>query len=86
MPTADGAAIERAYRESSGRAIATLVCLFGDIDLAEEAVQEAFAVAAKRWPAMGSRPTRAGVDPPRAREPGGAAAGRRPAAGGGAGA
>ncbi len=53
MPAADAAAIERTYRESSGIAVATLVRLFGDIDLAEEAVQEAFAVAAERWPAAG---------------------------------
>ena len=54
------AAIERAYRESSGRAVATLVRLFGDIDLAEEAVQEAFAVAAERWPATGVPPNPGG--------------------------
>src|SRR5215472_3942169 len=57
---ADAAAIERAYRESSGRAVATLVRLFGDIDLAEEAVQEAFAVAAERWPATGVPPNPGG--------------------------
>ena len=45
--------MERAYRESSGRAVATLVRFFGDIDLAEEAVQEAFAVAIERWPHTG---------------------------------
>ena len=39
--------------ESSGRAVATRVRLFGDIDLAEEADQEAFAVAAGRWTATG---------------------------------
>jgi RNA polymerase sigma-70 factor, ECF subfamily len=43
-------ALGRVFRESSGIAVATLVRLFGDIDLAEEAVQEAFAVAAERWP------------------------------------
>jgi RNA polymerase sigma-70 factor (ECF subfamily) len=53
-------AIERAYRESAGRAVATLVRLFGDIDLAEEAVQEAFAVAAERWPATGVPPNPGG--------------------------
>ncbi len=60
MSSADTAAIERAYRESSGRAVATLVRLFGDIDLAEEAVQEAFAVAAERWPAAGVPPNPGG--------------------------
>jgi RNA polymerase sigma-70 factor, ECF subfamily len=53
VPSTDAADIERAYRESSGRAVATLVRLFGDIGLAEEAVQEAFAVATERWPATG---------------------------------
>ncbi len=60
MPGADAAAIEQAYRESSGRAVATLVRVFGDIDLAEEAVQEAFAVAAARWPAAGVPPNPGG--------------------------
>jgi RNA polymerase sigma-70 factor (ECF subfamily) len=45
----DALAVERAYRESSGRAVATLVRFLGDIDLAEEAVQEAFTVAIERW-------------------------------------
>jgi RNA polymerase sigma-70 factor (ECF subfamily) len=49
----DVAATERAFRESSGRAVATLVRFLGDIDLAEEAVQEAFAVAVERWPETG---------------------------------
>ena len=56
MPGADAAAVERAYRESSGRAVATLARVFGDIDIAEDAVQEAFAVAAQRWPAAGVPP------------------------------
>src|SRR5579859_6686756 len=56
----DAASLERAYRESSGRAVATLVRLFGDIDLAEEAVQEAFAVATERWPATGAPPNPGG--------------------------
>ncbi len=60
MPGPDAAAIERAYRESSGRAVATLIRLFGDIDLAEEAVQEAFTVAAQRWPATGVPPNPGG--------------------------
>jgi len=59
-PSLDAAAIERAYRESSGRAVATLVRVFGDIDLAEEAVQEAFAVAIERWPATGVPPNPGG--------------------------
>jgi RNA polymerase sigma-70 factor, ECF subfamily len=57
---AGAAAIERAYRESSGRAVATLARLFGDIDLAEEAVQEAFAIAVERWQAAGVPPNPGG--------------------------
>ena len=60
MPGLDTTAVERAYRDSSGRAVATLVRLFGDIDLAEEAVQEAFAVAAERWAAAGVPPNPGG--------------------------
>jgi RNA polymerase sigma-70 factor, ECF subfamily len=60
VPVADAIAIERAYRESSGRAVATLVRVFGDIDLAEEAVQEAFVVASERWPATGVPPNPGG--------------------------
>jgi RNA polymerase sigma-70 factor (ECF subfamily) len=56
----DATAVERAYRESSGRAVATLVRFFGDIDLAEEAVQEAFTVAAERWPETGVPPNPGG--------------------------
>ncbi|HSS89869.1 MAG TPA: sigma factor, partial [Streptosporangiaceae bacterium] len=60
MPGADAATVERAYRESSGRAVATLARVFGDIDIAEDAVQEAFAVAAQRWPATGVPPNPGG--------------------------
>ncbi|MEK6228400.1 MAG: RNA polymerase sigma factor [Actinomycetota bacterium] len=41
------------FRRESGRAVATLIRLLGDFDLAEEAVQEAFAVAMERWPSAG---------------------------------
>lgn len=44
------------FREESGRSIAILVRTFGDIDIAEEAVQEAFVEATKRWPATGLPP------------------------------
>ena len=57
---AGGAALERAYRESYGRALATLIRVFGDIDLAEDAVAEAFAVAAQRWPQTGVPPNPGG--------------------------
>jgi RNA polymerase sigma-70 factor, ECF subfamily len=60
VPGGNADAIERAYRESSGRAVATVIRLFGDIDLAEEAVQEAFAVATARWAANGVPPNPGG--------------------------
>jgi RNA polymerase sigma-70 factor (ECF subfamily) len=45
--------VETAFRTESRRVLATLIRLLGDFDLAEEAMQEAFAVAAERWPAEG---------------------------------
>jgi RNA polymerase sigma-70 factor (ECF subfamily) len=52
--------IERIFREEYGRAVAVLVRRFGDIDLAEEAVQDAFATAVQRWPSDGVPPSPAG--------------------------
>jgi RNA polymerase sigma-70 factor (ECF subfamily) len=52
--------IERVFRQESGRAVASLVRFFGDIDIAEEAVQEAFLVALQRWPMDGLPPSPAG--------------------------
>src|SRR5215475_11984930 len=46
-------AIEALYRSESGRVLATLVRLLGDIDLAEEAMHEAFAAALESWPQTG---------------------------------
>jgi RNA polymerase sigma-70 factor, ECF subfamily len=54
------AAVEDVFREEYGRAVAVLVRTFGDIDIAEEAVQEAFAVAVRRWPQAGVPPSPAG--------------------------
>jgi RNA polymerase sigma-70 factor (ECF subfamily) len=54
------AEIERIFREHHGRAVAVLVRLLGDIDAAEEAVQEAFVAAVRRWPADGVPPSPAG--------------------------
>ncbi len=45
--------VERLFRRESGRAVATLIRILGDIDLAEEAVQDAWAVALERWPRDG---------------------------------
>jgi RNA polymerase sigma-70 factor (ECF subfamily) len=52
--------VERVFREEYGRAVSVLVRAFGDIDLAEEGVQEAFLVAAERWPHEGLPPSPAG--------------------------
>jgi RNA polymerase sigma-70 factor (ECF subfamily) len=52
--------LERIFRAEYGRAVASLVRLFGDIDVAEEAVQDAFAVAVRRWPAEGLPPSPVG--------------------------
>lgn len=52
--------VERAFREEHGRAVAVLVRAFGDLDVAEEAVQDAFAEAVRRWPVDGPPPSPAG--------------------------
>jgi RNA polymerase sigma-70 factor (ECF subfamily) len=52
--------IERVFRQEYSRAVAVLVRVFGDIDLAEEAVQDAFTVAVQRWPTDGLPPSPAG--------------------------
>ena len=52
--------VEHAFRAEHGRAVAVLVRVFGDIDVAEEAVQEAFAAALERWPVDGVPPSPAG--------------------------
>jgi RNA polymerase sigma-70 factor (ECF subfamily) len=52
--------VEDIFRTEYGRAVAVLVRHFGDIDLAEEAVQEAFAAAVKLWPERGVPPSPAG--------------------------
>jgi RNA polymerase sigma-70 factor (ECF subfamily) len=49
--------IEAVFREHYGRAVAVLVGAFGDIDVAEEAVQDAFTAAVRRWPSTGPPPS-----------------------------
>lgn len=49
----DAAAIGRIFREEFGRVVAHLVHVLGDIDLAEDTVQDAFTVALGRWPTEG---------------------------------
>jgi RNA polymerase sigma-70 factor, ECF subfamily len=46
-------ALDAVFREHWGRVLATLVRVLGDIELAEDAAQEAFAIAAERWPRDG---------------------------------
>ncbi len=46
-------ALDQVFRAEWGRVLATLIGLLGDFDLAEEAAQEAFAIAADRWPRDG---------------------------------
>jgi RNA polymerase sigma-70 factor (ECF subfamily) len=52
--------IERVFRQEYGRAVASLVRRFGDLDLAEEAVQDAFATAVERWVSEGLPPSASG--------------------------
>jgi RNA polymerase sigma-70 factor, ECF subfamily len=54
------AGVEQTFRLEFGRVVATLVRLFGDIDLAEEAVQQAFVVALERWTTTGTPPNPGG--------------------------
>jgi RNA polymerase sigma-70 factor (ECF subfamily) len=60
VPTVAASEIERVFRSEHGRAVAVLVRIFGDIDVAEEAVQDAFVAAVQRWPATGTPPSPAG--------------------------
>jgi len=48
--------LERVFREEHGRVVAALVRHFGDIDVAEEAAQEAYVIALQRWPGSGLPP------------------------------
>lgn len=57
-PPAPG--VEAVFRAEYGRAVAVLVRFLGDIDLAEEAVQDAFTTAVRKWPDTGVPPSPAG--------------------------
>jgi len=52
--------IESVFRREYGHAVAVLIRLFGNIDVAEEAVQDAFAAAVQRWPSAGLPPSPVG--------------------------
>jgi len=54
------AEIARVFRHEYGRAVAVLTRTFGNIDIAEDAVQDAFAAAVQRWPSAGVPPSPAG--------------------------
>ncbi len=53
MTTAADEVVDRVFRRESGRAVATLIRAAGSFDLAEDAVQDAFAIALERWPRDG---------------------------------
>ena len=59
-PGPDQTEVGRIFRQESGRSVATLIRLFGDIDVAEDAVQEAFTVALAKWPGDGLPPNPGG--------------------------
>lgn len=59
-PQLNGAEIGQIFREESGRSVAALIRVFGDIDVAEDAVQEAFALALTKWPGGGLPPNPGG--------------------------
>jgi RNA polymerase sigma-70 factor (ECF subfamily) len=60
VPALPASEIERVFREQYGRAVSVLVGVFGDIDVAEEAVQDAFTAAVQRWRSGGLPPSPAG--------------------------
>ncbi|MGH8872092.1 MAG: RNA polymerase sigma factor [Acidimicrobiia bacterium] len=60
MAGSEVAAVDLVFREEAGKAVATLIRLFGDIEMAEEAVQDAFMVATEKWPETGLPPNPGG--------------------------
>jgi RNA polymerase sigma-70 factor (ECF subfamily) len=59
-PSPSAAQIEQIFRQEYGRAVSVLVRVFGDLDFAEDAVQDAIAAALERWPRDGLPPSPAG--------------------------
>lgn len=59
-PVPEDADIARVFRQEYGRAVAVLTRVFGNIDIAEDAVQDAFTAAVLRWPSDGVPPSPAG--------------------------
>jgi RNA polymerase sigma-70 factor (ECF subfamily) len=60
LTNVDEAAIGLVFHENSGRSVAALIRVFGDIDVAEDAVQEAYAIALSKWPRDGLPPNPGG--------------------------
>lgn len=60
MALIDETEVGRIFREESGRSVATLIFILGDIDLAEDAVQDAFETALASWPTDGVPPNPGG--------------------------
>ena len=60
MPTPSASEIGDVFRAEYGRAVAVLIRVFGDIDAAEDAVQDAFTAALQRWPSDGLPPSPSG--------------------------
>ena len=58
-PTVNGS-VASIFRAEYGRAVAVLCRVFGDLDIAEDAVQDAFEIALHRWPGSGIPPSPAG--------------------------
>lgn len=59
-PRVNAGQISRVFREEYGRSVATLIRVLGDIDVAEDTVQEAFATALRKWPDVGLPPNPGG--------------------------
>ncbi len=59
-PTVSAAELDQVFRAEYGRAVAVLARVFGDLDIAEDAVQDAFTTATQRWPSDGLPPSPAG--------------------------
>ena len=56
----DEVSVGRIFREESGRSVAALIAFCGDVDVAEDAVQDAFAIALRKWPGGGMPPNPGG--------------------------
>jgi RNA polymerase sigma factor (sigma-70 family) len=60
LPAVPAAEVAAVFRAEQGRAVAVLARVFGDLDIAEDAVQEAFVAAVEKWPSAGLPPSPAG--------------------------